>query len=433
MAKRIVDTYHRPVARRLTGAQLADESGVELSLIEALTEIGVITPDLEGRYTVGDVIRVGSVQSFLDAGMTLKLLAQGIEEGLFTFEYLDRFYPDPMPPSNRSLNELAAEMEVDAGLLGPIYLAMGLVDPDPQRPLRRDEFEILRAFFESWSAAGPDALLRAARLMGESARMISEGWTRLYVEKISDPLITAQVPMDQRIQTIVETTERAARLAPEMITWLLTEHMRHSIDQANIEGLEASMAEHGLVLPRPARLPAILFIDVSGYTAMTEKLGDEVALQTSEVVSEWSRTVARSHGGSVVKTLGDGAMLHFDRVADALGAAMELVEKLGEEQLPAHAGVHAGALIQYDGDYFGRTVNLASRVADKAEPGEVAVTQQVVDNANLERFMFEALAMVTLKGIDRPVALYRAKLRPRRKGAATSPPPEDTSEGLPCL
>ena len=403
------------MTRILTGQQLAEESGVAVDLIDVLTEMRVVTPNRDGLYSAGDVIRVESVGAFLDAGMSLEILTEGIDRGLFTFEYLDRFYPEPAPLTDRSATELARELGVPADLLGSVYLAMGLPEPASQRPLRDDEVEIVRSFLEVWSPADPDAVLRAARLMGESARMASEGWTRLYVEKIADPMAAKGVPMDQRIQTIVETTEKATHLAPAMLTWLLQRHMRHSVDQSNIEGLEASMAEHGLVVPGPPDLPAIAFVDVSGYTFMTETFGDDIAVRTSELVRERGQEVVRRHGGSVVKILGDGAMLHFGRVGEAVTAALALVEALGAEGLPAHAGVHSGTVIQHDGDYYGRTVNLASRVAGEAGPGQVVVTKQVVDGAESDRFVFESIPPGTLKGIDQPVELYRAWLASGRR------------------
>lgn len=253
-------------------------------------------------------------------------------------------------------------------------------------------------------------MLRAARLIGESARLVSEGWTRLYVEKISEPLAAEDVPMDQRIPIIVETTERATRLVPKMLVWLLYRHVRQSVDRANLEGLEESMARQGYVLPGPPRIPAIAFVDVSGYTTMTEKYGDDMALRTSEIVRDQGQAVAREYGGSVVKVLGDGVMLHFERVHQAVPAVVELVERLQSEGLAAHAGVHAGALIHHDGDYYGRTVNLASRVASTAGPGEVVVTHDVVETGDWEELAFEALSPVDLKGVDRPPALYRTRL-----------------------
>jgi adenylate cyclase len=203
-----------------------------------------------------------------------------------------------------------------------------------------------------------------------------------------------------------------------MLQWLLQRQMRLAIDKANIEGFEQTMADHGLPIPVPDRLPAIAFVDVSGYTTMTETEGDKSAVETSDTIRALAQRTTRAHRGSVVKILGDGAMLHFGDVKDALRAVLDLVAELTGPRLAVHAGIHAGSVIEHDGDYYGRTVNLASRVADQAAAGEVLVTEEVVAATRGEGFAFAALVPTTLKGIAEPVLLYRASTGSRRPGTA---------------
>jgi adenylate cyclase len=394
------------VPRGLTLEQLAAETGTDPSLLENLTEIGALKPTEGHLYVGGDIIRVEAARSLLDAGLTLGDISNAVTSGLFTFDFLDRYHPEPAPRTDRSLASLSADLAVDVDLLASIYLAMGLPEPTPDHLLREDEETLFREFVPIWGI-DDDALLRAARLVGEPARLVSDGWTRLFIEKISEPLTTQEVPIDERIAIIVETTERAALLAPRMLQWLLQRHMRQAIDKVNIEGFEQTMGEHGLALPVPDRLPAIAFVDVSGYTRLTETEGDELAVRASDTIRERAQRASRAHGGSVVKILGDGAMLHFPDVANALPAVVDLVDELTGGRLPVHAGVHAGSLIEHDGDYFGRTVNIASRVTNVAGPGEVVVTDEVVE-ATRGGFGFTPLPPADLKGISGPVRLYRA-------------------------
>ena len=83
-----------------------------------------------------------------------------------------------------------------------------------------------------------------------------------------------------------------------------------------------------------------------------------------------------------MKWLGDGVMFHFREPAAAVLAAVAMVAVVGSQGLPpAHVGIHAGPVVFQEGDYFGRTVNLAARIAEYARPGEVLVSQEVVDAA----------------------------------------------------
>jgi len=402
--------------RALSLEQLAEESDSEPELLRRLVGIGVLRPGSHGRFIAGDIIRVEAARSFLDAGLSFDDIAAALDSGLFTFEFLDRFHPEPAPRSGHTLAHLAALLGVEGDVMTSVYLAMGLPDPTPDHLLRTDEEAILADFVATWGVE-PETLLRAARLIGEPARVVSEGWARLFVEKISEPLTaSADRPMDDRIAVIALTTEKATRLAPEMLHWLLQRHMRQAIDQVNIEGFEQTMAEHGLSLPSPTRLPAIAFVDVSGYTSMTEREGDDLAVRTSEMVRLEALASARANRGSLVKILGDGVMLHFDDVTDALTAVLGLIGTLGTQGLPAHAGIHAGALIERDGDYFGRTVNLASRVAGQAGPGQVLVTSEVAGATEQSGFSFEQAATVALKGIAGEVDLFRVSIDAQGEG-----------------
>lgn len=114
----------------------------------------------------------------------------------------------------------------------------------------------------------------------------------------------------------------------------------------------------------------------------------------------------------MVKLLGDGAMLHFESVDEGLAGVLELVARLGEVGMLAHAGIHAGPIIEHDQDYFGRTVNLASRVTGVAGPGEVVVTEGLV--AAVERNVFEPLPRIDLKGIGDSTCTGQHRNQPER-------------------
>ena len=88
-------------------------------------------------------------------------------------------------------------------------------------------------------------------------------------------------------------------------------------------------------------------------------------------------------------------------------AAVEMVEAVGSHDLPpAHVGIHAGPVVFQDGDYFGRTVNLAARIGEQAAPGQVLVTQEIVDRVASDGIAFEPIGAVELKGVSAPVFLH---------------------------
>jgi adenylate cyclase len=176
-----------------------------------------------------------------------------------------------------------------------------------------------------------------------------------------------------------------------------------------VEDIEAALEAAG-VLGRPERVPAMCFLDLVGYTRLTEEQGDQVAAELAETLAVLVDRSSREHGGVPVKWLGDGVMFHFREPAGAVLAALGMVEEFPEAGLPpAHVGVAAGPVVVQGGDYFGRTVNLAARIAAHAGAGQVLVSQRVAESAAHRGVSFVELGELPLKGFARPVRLLEAR------------------------
>ena len=110
-----------------------------------------------------------------------------------------------------------------------------------------------------------------------------------------------------------------------------------------------------------------------------------------------------------MKWLGDGVMLYFPDPGEAVRSALELSERVPASGLPeAHTGIDAGPVVFQDGDYFGRTVNTAARIASRADGGNVLVSDNVVRATRDGGIRFSDLGPVELDGLERPIRLYRA-------------------------
>ena len=151
------------------------------------------------------------------------------------------------------------------------------------------------------------------------------------------------------------------------------------------------------------------FLDISGYTRLTQEHGDAAAAQLAEELGRLAQRTSIKYGGRPVKWLGDGVMFHFPNPGPGVMAAIEMVEGVAEAGLPpAHVGLHSGPVIFQEGDYYGTTVNLAARIADYARPGEVLVSQETVDASAEAEIAFREIGPVQLKGVDGPVRLQSA-------------------------
>jgi adenylate cyclase len=152
---------------------------------------------------------------------------------------------------------------------------------------------------------------------------------------------------------------------------------------------------------------AIAFADLAGYTRFTEEEGEEEALSYVERFVD-AVTHTLPDDARVVKTIGDEVMIVGNDVRALTDWAVGF-QRLWDERPAARIGVHHGAALYRDGDYFGRDVNLAARVVARARGAEVLVTDSVLeavrDSPHLE---FEDIGSVKLKGFDTPRQLCRA-------------------------
>ncbi|RLE11664.1 MAG: hypothetical protein DRJ28_10335 [Actinobacteria bacterium] len=143
----------------------------------------------------------------------------------------------------------------------------------------------------------------------------------------------------------------------------------------------------------------LMFSDVEGSTHMAESIGDA---EWASLISDHMaglRTSVENHRGTLVKTLGDGAMAAFGAVTDALGCALELQDQATELPFSIRIGLHTGDAIHADGDYIGITVNKAARITSAAEPGEVMLSSVTAEMATGQGFDLGSDRTVELKGL----------------------------------
>ena len=401
------------VPRSYSAADVADDTACPEERVHWLASLRLIAPDQEGRFSFGAVLVVKMVSALLDAGVSAASIERAANEGFLRFQRADEYLPyEPGPRSRRTFAEFQASAGPRAELLPTIYEVLGLPKPDPGAPIHEDEEALLERFLDAWSMApDEDAPLRAAMLMAQGGRAAMLGWVDLQAEQLAEParerLFSGELkefPDDVRV-----AFTKVAHLAPEMFTWLGSRYLEHRSVNGIVEGFERFLATKGMApIPAPPNPPAIVFVDLSSFTRLTRERGDESAVVAATSLQRLADATATRHRGRLVKLLGDGVLLQLPHPAVGVEAALDLVEAMhGEGALASHAGVHAGPVIERDLDVFGQTVNLASRIAGTAAPGEVLASDVVAEAAGDAPFGFERIADADLKGLADPVALYR--------------------------
>jgi adenylate cyclase len=182
------------------------------------------------------------------------------------------------------------------------------------------------------------------------------------------------------------------------------------------------------------RLAAILAADVAGYSRLIEADEEGTLGRLKRLRAELIDPRIAGHRGRLVKTTGDGLLVEFASVVDALRCASEMQAALANSNAPLppnrriefRIGINVGDIVVEDGDIFGDGVNIAARLEGLAEPGGICVSARVQeDAAGRLDLTFEDIGEQPLKNIARPVRVYRV----RPESPLPSPPPQAAGEG----
>ena len=382
----------------LTGDQLARAVRVEPSTVDELADWGFLRPDEDGLFKPSDIQRVRAVQAMRSPGIALDQLIEAFRGRLFTLQPMDQLYPMPAVVTDTTPADLAASLGLGESDVIRLMTAAGFPAPLPGVPMREDDIRLLRELVANARVLGGDEVgARLARTFGDTARRAAEAGVAMFAENVNSPVVNADLGDDGR----AAVSNLAARLmagSEVLLGELYRRHLEHTLMRQWATAAETFLDQIGVRAARP-QLHGVAFVDLTGYTPLTASRGDATAVRLASDLADLAEDAVARHNGRVVKLLGDGAMLHFEDRHDAVRGALALVELIAVSDLPpGHAGVHAGPVIERDGDYFGQTVNLAARISAQAGAGEVLVSADLVRNGP-DDLAFQSQGTRAIKGV----------------------------------
>jgi adenylate cyclase len=391
----------------LTAQQLSELVPCAPGDVERLQGLGLVTPDESGRFPSSDVHVVRLMGAFEGAGISLEAVAQGVAAGEFSFP-MGLFLPEPAPRLE-TYEELAARLGRAPELLRRLSRELGL-PPAADDRVRVEDAEVLSLIVTNLDLADEDDFSRLARLYGGSVQRLVGAGLQFFDAAVRQRIETLDLPYPERDRMVYERAAAYTELVSALVPWLQHRHREHTVLEYIVGVTEEFMEKSGLMPPHPKQPPAIVFLDLAGYTAFAEERGDEAAAEVASDLADMVQETALTHGGRPIKWLGDGVMFHFSDPGKAIVSGLDLVEQaVSATSVPARIGINAGAVIAQEGDYFGRTVNVASRIADYAQPHEVLVSEEARMSADVSEVAvdFELVGDVVLKGLTRAVRLHR--------------------------
>jgi adenylate cyclase len=387
----------------MSRSEAARRVGVGAQTLARWAQDGLVPSARDGRWTPAAVAQARIVARLRERGHPLQEIRRAMESGRLAFGFVEEMLP--AHGRAHTLEEAAAETGLEPALIERLFLSMGF-NADALEQISDEDLELLRHVAAVLSAGFPlVALLQLVRVYGQALAQMADAEVRLFHLYVHEPLMRDGVPGWQMGEEMAELARALLPLASPIMERVHQRFLTHFVEQDVVGHMEADLDGAPLALGR-LRV-AIAFADLAGYTRLTEEAGEEEAVDAVERFIE-DVEVTLPEGTRVIKTIGDEVMIVGSDAAAVVDWAVGFQRLVADRRPLPRIGVHYGPTLYRDGDYYGREVNLAARVAARAAGGEVLVTRPVVALAG-RHLEFERIGEVRLKGFDHSTELFVAR------------------------
>jgi adenylate cyclase len=386
--------------------EIARRANVPMEFVRRLAALGALSEDLSIAVK-RELGRVRLLFAWSQAGFPPQTIMRLVNQKALSITFLDA--PSVQGPGrlDRRYEDIATDRGVPQSLVQRLHESIGFEPPNPNDRAGEDDLALLAIMDLFRSVAVPDeATIRLFAVYADAVRRLAKAEAELYEANIEERLRVSGMNERELIEFGTEFGNRVSAALEKALIMVYRRHRVHAWTEHSVNHVEAALDAEGIEshVPQP---PAICFVDLTGYTRLTEERGDRFAADVAARLASLVKDIARRRAGTPIRWLGDGGMFHFRDPAHAVEAGLDMVEQAPAIGLPpAHIGIHAGPVIFQDGDVYGRTVNLASRLASVAQAGEVVVSEDVAQWA--DGFSYQDMGPVTLKGVTVPIRVFRA-------------------------
>jgi adenylate cyclase len=355
---------------------------------------------LDGLQAEQRAERLALLQSLAAEGVPLSELRRSTASGTLMFLPADRLI---VGADRYTAAAIARISGVDLEFLVAARRAMGLPIPEPNEAVYTDaDLESARMIHITRDAGLPDEdILELLRVLGRGLSQGAETLRALPLKLVIQPGISEH----ELAASYAAATERLYPLVNPLLSNLLALHLR----QATQDEVVSAMERSGGNLPG-SREVAVCFADLVGFTRLGEEVPPDelgrLAARLEALATDVAKPPVR-----LVKTIGDAAMLASVDSGPLLDAALELIDAAdaeGNDFPQLRAGAALGLALPRAGDWFGRPVNLASRITSIARPGSLLTEREVRESVR-ESYRWSFAGERRLRGVRDPVSLFRVR------------------------
>jgi adenylate cyclase len=384
-------------------AEASRIAGVSNSTLKRWADEGLV-PIEDGRWTPASAAQARVIARMRERGYSVDAIREAARGGRLAFGYTEDIL---QAPEGHYTQQQAAELTgLEPELIDRLMTLLG-TPMGAEGMLNEQDLGAMRHCANVLSSGFPlVAFLQLVRVYAQSIRKVADAEVRLFHLYIHEPLMQEEVPP---LEIAEEMGELAADLIPvtgPLMEYMHNRYLRFYIEQDVVGHMEADIGGAGRGLARVSM--TFCFVDLTGFTRFTEEEGDEEAL---DMIERFVDTVEATlpNEATIVKTIGDEVMVVSPEPSTLTEWAVGFLALFQERPQP-RVGIHYGAAVFRDGDYFGGDVNLAHRVVTRALGGEVLVTQALVEAISKSDFLrFDPIGEVVLKGFPDAISLYIAR------------------------
>ncbi len=377
--------------------------GVAPATLRRWTREGLI-PQFDGEgWTSAAIGQARAVARMRERGHSLADIRAATDEGRLAYAYIEELFGSD--DRRHTLEEVARETGLEPALVERLITAIGF--PTQLEALTDEDLELMRYSATALDAGFPlVALLQLVRVYGQAVAQIADAEVRLFHLYVHEPLMRSGSSGAEIARDMMSLSRMLLPLSSPVMDQIHERYLQHFIEQDVVGHMESDL--DGAASDQGRMRVAIAFADLTGYTRLTEEAGELQALDAVERFVD-AVEVTLPEGARIVKTIGDEAMVVASDPSALLDWAVGFQRLQNERPLP-RIGIHYGQALYRDGDYYGRDVNIAARIAARSAGGEVLVTRPMVEHAG-SHLEFDRIGEITLKGFSEPTEMFLARAR----------------------
>ena len=320
---------------QLSADDLARLAEVEPAFVERAMQAGALkNQELPGGFGIQDAARLRFLKAWDTAGLKVEAIGDLIAQGELPFSFMDIPVMAAQPRLPSTYEEFCTQRGIPVSMVQRLHDALGFTPSAASDHVREDDLVVIELLRQLLAVGAEEsAALRLLHTYADALRRLTQAEADLYEAQVEEPLRQAGATEQDLLDTSGMTGAQLPPLFQQTLLAVYRQHRQHVWLDHSIGHLERILEAKGLH-QRLAAPPCVCFVDLTGFTRLTEEQGDAVAAELAGRLAALVEGISRRYAGRPVRWLGDGGMFVFREPDAAVAAATEMVGQAQDSSLP---------------------------------------------------------------------------------------------------